>query len=295
MSWLPLLRGRTGANRMLITVLNGLTYGGLLFIIAVGMTLVFGVMKVVNMAHGVLYLGAAYIGLEAQRLTGSWAAAVVAACLAGMVASLILQRIVALVAGDMPQTLLTLGITLALSDMCLAIWGGLPTRIDPPSMIARPIPFLGIVYPGYRIMLALAAVAVALALWYLMARTQLGRLLKAGVDDRAMLSALGVDVRQLFMGAFAISGLLVGLAGALGGSYLAFGPGTEFSMLTLALVVVIIGGMGSIGGSAIGALLVGLVDSFGRTYFADLSTFLLMGTLVIVLAIRPQGLMGGAQ
>ncbi|MFZ1382731.1 MAG: branched-chain amino acid ABC transporter permease [Scrofimicrobium sp.] len=275
---------------MLMTVLNGVTYAGLLFIIAVGLALVFGVLRVVNMSHGVMYLGAAYIALTVLRISDSWVLGVTAACVAGAIAAILLNYVVATVKGDMPQTLLTLGITLAVSDLCLWIWGGLPTRIDPPSVLAQPVSIFGISYPGFRIFMFGVALVVGFVLWYVMSRTQLGRLLRAGVDDREMLGALGFNSRTLFVSAFVISGVLIGLAGAVGGSYLAFGPGTEFSMLTLALVVVIIGGMGSIPGAAVGALIVGLVDSFGRTYLGDLSSFLLMGTLVIVLAVRPQGL-----
>lgn len=280
---------------MVMTILNGITYGGLLFIIAVGLALVFGVLKVVNLSHGVMYLGAAYIALTVVRTTESWPLAVLVACLAGALAAILLNYVVGTVKGDMPQTLLTLGITLAVSDLCLWIWGGFPDRIDPPAPIARPVSILGVTYPGFRLFILVIAILVGLLLWYLMSRTQLGRLLRAGVDDRQMLGALGFNSRTLFISAFLISGTLIGLAGAVGGSYLAFGPGTEFSILTLALVVVIIGGMGSIPGAAIGALIVGLIDSFGRTYFGEFASFLLMGTLVIVLAVRPQGLFQGAK
>lgn len=275
---------------MLMTVLNGVTYSGLLFIVAVGMALVFGVLRVVNMSHGAMYLGAAYIGLTVVQLSDSWLLGVVAACIAGAIAAILLNYVVATVEGDMPQTLLTLGITLAVSDLCLWVWGGLPVRIDPPTLLSQPVSLFGLSYPGFRLFMLGLAVVVGLGLWYLMSRTQLGRLMRAAVDDREMLGALGFDAKTLFISAFIISGVLIGLAGAVGGSYIAFGPGTEFSMLTLALVVVIIGGMGSIPGAAVGALIVGLIDAFGRTYFADLSSFLLMGTLVIVLAIRPQGI-----
>jgi branched-chain amino acid transport system permease protein len=280
---------------MTITILNGLTYGGLLFIVSAGLTLVFGVMRVVNMSHGAIYLGSAYVALAGQQASGSWLVAVLAGCVTAVVASILLRLVVRLVDGDMPQTLLTLGLTLALSDLCLWIWGGLPQRIEPPKTLARPVTIFGITYPGYRLFMLVLAAVIGVALWLLMSKTQLGRLLRAGVDDREMVTALGKNINALFLWAFVISGALVGLGAAVGGSYLAFGPGTEFSILTLALVVVILGGMGSIPGSAVGAVLVGLVDAFGRTYTQGMSTFLLMGTLVIVLAIRPQGLFGGVQ
>ena len=269
---------------MLITILNGLTYAGLLFLIAVGFALVFGVMRVVNMSHGVMYLFGAYIGLEVQNRTGgNWFLAVAAAAVAVAFMAVLLERLVKFVHDDMSQTLLTLGVTLALSDLCLWIWGGLPSTLKPPSFLTSTIPFLGIKFPAFRLAMLGIAILLGLVIWYVMSRTQLGRLLRAGVDERARLAA------------WIIGGVLVGIAAAVGGSYVAFGPGTEFSMLTLALVVVIIGGLGSIAGSAVGALIVGLVDALGRTYAAELSSFLLMGTLVIVLAIRPNGLFGKAQ
>lgn len=280
---------------MLVTILNGLTYGGLLFIIAVGFSLVFGVMRVVNMSHGVMYLFGAYIGLESLLRTGNWWLAVLVAAVAVAVLALILERLIELVTGDMPQTLLTLGITLALSDACLWIWGGLPSTLTPPSLLTGAVSFLGIKFPGFRLAILALATLLGLGIWFLMTRTQLGRLLRAGVNDRQMLSATGVNVGRIFSTTWILGGLLVGLAGAVGGSYISFGPGTEFSVLTLALVVVIIGGMGSIGGSAVGALIVGLVDAFGRSYVGELSSFLLMGTLVIVLAVRPEGLFGRSE
>ena len=281
---------------MLITILNGLTYAGLLFLIAVGFALVFGVMRVVNMSHGVMYLFGAYIGLEVQNRTGgNWFLAVAAAAVAVAFMAVLLERLVKFVHDDMSQTLLTLGVTLALSDLCLWIWGGLPSTLKPPSFLTSTIPFLGIKFPAFRLAMLGIAILLGLVIWYVMSRTQLGRLLRAGVDDRAMLAATGVNVSRVFTATWIIGGVLVGIAAAVGGSYVAFGPGTEFSMLTLALVVVISGGLGSIAGSAVGALIVGLVDALGRTYAAELSSFLLMGTLVIVLAIRPNGLFGKAQ
>lgn len=275
---------------MTLTILNGITYAALLFLVAVGMTLVFGVMRVVNMSHGAMYLASAYIAFTVAAETGLWIFGVLAGVAAGGLAGLILKYIVGRVDGDMPQTLLTLGITLALSDFCLWVWGGLPIRIEPPVLLSQPVHVFGQTLPGFRLFMLALAVVVGTALWWLLQRTQLGRMLRGGVDDKEMLGALGININLVFLWAFVISGALVGLAGAVGGSYMAFGPGTEFSILTFALVVVIIGGMGSIGGSAVGALIVGLVDALGKTYFPEVAAFLLMGTLVTVLAVRPSGL-----
>jgi branched-chain amino acid transport system permease protein len=160
--------------------------------------------------------------------------------------------------------------------------------------LRKPIMIYGFIYPGFRSFVLIMAIVIAVGLWLLLHQTKFGRIVRAGVDNRWMVSALGINVELIFTMTFVLGGLLAGFGGAIGGSYLAFGPGTDFTILTYALVVVIIGGMGSLPGSAIGAIFVGLIDSFGRTYFSELAIFLLSGTLILVLAFRPQGLFGRA-
>ena len=282
-------------DQFLLQLLNGLTYAGLLFVIASGFTLIFGLMRVVNMSHGAFYLLGAYIGYSVQRQTGNWVLAVIAGTLSVGIAALVLQWLVQRVEGDLPQTLLTLGGALMIGDLCLWVWGGLPMTLKAPQQLKTLVDFGIIQYPGFRLFVLFVAVVVGAGLWYMLYRTQLGRIIRAGVDNRAMVSALGINIDRLFVLVFVLGGLLIGFSGTIGGSYLAFGSGTDFDILTYALVVVIMGGMGSLGGSAIGALIVGLVDSFGRTYMAGVSIFLLSGTLLVVLAFRPQGLFGRAQ
>lgn len=282
-------------NQTLLQVLNGLTFGGLLFMIASGFTLIFGLMRVVNMSHGAFYLLAGYIGYAVQKQTGSWVLAIVIGTISLGLTALLLQRLINIVKGDLPQTLLTLGIALAISDLCLWIWGGIPITLTAPSQLKTLVNFQIVQFPGFRLFVLCMAIAVSLGLWLLLYRTQFGRIIRAGVDNREMVSALGINIDILFVVVFFLGGLLIGLAGTIGGSYLAFGPGTDFNMLTFALVVVIIGGMGSLEGSAVSAVLVGLIDSFGRTYLAGASIFLLSGTLLVVLAFRPQGLFGRPQ
>ena len=282
-------------NQFLLQLLNGLTYAGLLFVIASGFTLIFGLMRVVNMSHGAFYLLGAYVGYSVQQQTGNWVVAVIAGTLSVGIAALVLQWLVQRVEGDLPQTLLTLGGALMIGDLCLWVWGGLPMTLKAPKQLKTLVDFGIIQYPGFRLFVLFVAVVVGAGLWYMLHRTQLGRIIRAGVDNRAMVSALGINIDRLFVLVFVLGGLLIGFSGTIGGSYLAFGSGTDFDILTYALVVVIMGGMGSLGGSAIGALIVGLVDSFGRTYMAGVSIFLLSGTLLVVLAFRPQGLFGRAQ
>jgi branched-chain amino acid transport system permease protein len=282
-------------DQILIQLLNGLTYGGLLFVIASGFTLIFGLMRVVNMSHGALYLFGAYIGYAFQKQTGNWLFAIIAGTIAVGIMSFLLYWLVQLVKGDLPQTLLTLGIALLISDLCLWIWGGLPITLNAPPQL-KTLLNLGIIqFPGFRLFVLLVAILVGLFLWIILYRTQFGRIIRAGVDNREMVSALGINIDLIFMLVFILGGILIGLSGTIGGSYLAFGPGTDFNILTYALVVVVIGGMGSLSGSAVSAILIGLIDSFGRTYIASASIFLLSGTLIIILAFRPQGLFGRPQ
>lgn len=278
-----------------LQLMNGLTYAGLLFVIASGFTLIFGLMRVVNMSHGVFYLLGAYVGYSIERGTGNWALAVIVGTLAVGVAALALQWLVRRVDGDLPQTLLTLGVALTVGDLVLWIWGGLPITLKAPSALRTPVSIGSFTYPGFRLFVLGVAILVGISLWILLYRTHLGRIIRAGVDNRAMVSALGINIDRIFILVFVLGGLLIGFSGTIGGSYLAFGPGKDFEVLTLALVVVIMGGMGSLVGSAVGALVVGLVDSFGRTYLAGAAIFLLSGTLLLVLAFRPQGLFGRAQ
>jgi branched-chain amino acid transport system permease protein len=277
---------------LLLQFANGLTFAGLLFVLASGFTLIFGLMRVVNMAHGAFYILGAYVAYSVTRSHDSWLLGVVAATFAVGVLALICYALIRRVTGDLPQTLLTLGIGTIVGDLTLAIWGGNPKTINAPSAISSPVVLGDFIYPGYRAFVLLIAIVLGLALWYVLQRTQLGRIIRAGVDNRDMVSALGINIDRIFALTFLLGGLVTGFAGALGGTFMGFGPGTDLTILTYSLVVVIVGGMGSVAGTAIGALIVGLVDSFGRSYFSELSIFLLSGTLVAVLAFRPQGIFG---
>jgi branched-chain amino acid transport system permease protein len=279
-------------NIFLLQLFNGLTYAGLLFVIASGFTLIFGVMRVINMAHGVFYILGAYVGYSVQKQTGSWVLAVTAGTVAVGVTASLVQWLVRRVEGALPQTVLTLGIAMFIGDLCLYLWGGIPLTLKAPKVIRPPVIVGSFMYPGFRLFVLLLAIAIAIGLWIMLSRTQLGRILRAGVDNRRMVSALGINIDRIFVVVFVLAGLMTGFSGTIGGSYIAFGPGADFTILTYALVVVIMGGMGSISGAALGALIVGLVDSFGRTHVHEMAIFLLMGTLIAVLAFRPQGLLG---
>ena len=283
-------------------ILNGLTYGALLFVVASGFTLIFGLARVVNLSHGAFYMFGGYVGYSvcvwAQHLMQTrnsglaWTAGVLAAGLAGALLALVLSWLLKTVKGELPQTLLTLGLAIMVGDICLWIWGGLPVTLAVPRALKSPVEFFGMMYPAYRLFIIVIAVAIAALLYFLLFWSQFGRLIRAGVDNREMVSALGVNIDRLFLSIFLLGGFLTGIAGAIGGSYLALSPGTGFQILTVALFVVIIGGLGSLLGSGVGALIVGLVDSFGRVYFSQFAIFLLSATVIAILGFRTQGLFG---
>jgi branched-chain amino acid transport system permease protein len=279
----------------LLTLLNGLTLAALYFLVASGFTLVFGLMRNVNLAHGSLYLLGAYIGYDVADFSGSWFLGVAAGFVSMAAAGLLLQVLVFrhMEGQDLRQTLVTIGISIVLADLMLAIWGGTTYQFEPPEWLygATPMPLVR-AYPTYRLALLGTAVVIGIALWLFLNRTRIGMMIRAGVDDREMLSATGINVHLVFAITFAIGAGLAGFAGVVGGTALSIAPGEDVRYLLASLVVVIVGGMGSVAGAAIGALLIGLAEQFGLAYsptYGVVYTFLIM---VLVLAVRPQGIMG---
>jgi branched-chain amino acid transport system permease protein len=279
----------------LLTVMNGLTLAALYFLVASGFTLVFGLMRNVNLAHGSLYLLGAYVGYDVADLTQSWFLGVAAGFLSMAAVGVLLQvGIFRRMEGqDLRQTLVTIGLSIVLADLMLAVWGGKTYQFDPPNWLygATKLPFVR-AYPTYRLVLLATAIVIGVGLWLFLNRTRIGMMIRAGVDDRAMLSATGVNVQLVFATTFAIGAGLAGLAGVVGGTALSIAPGEDTRYLLASLVVVIVGGMGSVTGAAIGALLIGLAEQLGLAYsptYGVVYTFVIM---VLVLAIRPQGLMG---
>jgi branched-chain amino acid transport system permease protein len=277
------------------TLLNSLTLASLYFLVASGFTLVFGLMRNVNLAHGSLYLLGAYIGWVVGEQTGSWVLAVATGFVTAAVVGLLLQVLIFrwMQGQDLRQTLVTIGISIVLADIMLWVWGGEIYTFDPPAWIygSTVLPLVE-KFPTYRIAVFVMAVAIGLLLWWFLARTRVGMMIRAGVDDRGMLAASGVNVQLLFATTFAIGAGLAGLAGVVGGSALSVSPGEDTRYLLASLVVVIVGGMGSVGGAAIGAILIGAAEQFGLAYaptYGIVFTFVIM---VLALAFRPRGIMG---
>ncbi len=280
----------------LLTFLNGLTLAALYFLVASGFTLVFGLMRNVNLAHGSLYLLGAYIGYDVADASGSWFLGIAAGFLSMAIFGAVLQILVfrRMEGQDLRQTLVTIGISIVLADLMLAFWGGTTYQFDPPEWLygATRMPLVR-AYPTYRLVLLATAVVIGVGLWLFLNKTRVGMMIRAGVDDRGMLAASGVNVQRVFVITFAIGAGLAGFAGVVGGTALSIAPGEDVRYLLASLVVVIVGGMGSVTGAAIGALLIGLAEQFGLAYsptYGVVYTFLIM---VLVLAFRPQGVMGG--
>jgi branched-chain amino acid transport system permease protein len=279
-----------------LQLLNGLTFAALLFLVSSGFTLIFGLMRIVNLAQGSLYLLGGYVGLSVVRATGSFWLALPAAAVAMGVLGLVVERgLLRTVRGrPMSEILLTVGLSFIAADLALAAWGGDPITLDVPGTLDGRTGLLGVTYPVYRLFVIALGIAIAAGLWFLLERTRIGAVVRAGVDDREMAEALGIDVKTVFTAVFGLGALLAGLAGVVGGAYLSLAPGADTQILTYALVVVVVGGLGSLRGAIIGALLVGLIYVFGQALLPNLAYFVLFAPMALVLIIRPQGLFGRA-
>lgn len=280
---------------LVIQVINGLTTGALLFLVATGFTLTFGLLRIVNLAHGALYLLGGYIGLSVLRATDSFTLGVltggVAIGLVGLASERWLLR--RLQHNELAQILLTIGLAYAIGDLCLAIWGGMPMRISPPEVFSGSTNLVGdFFYPTYRLFLAGLGAVFAILLWLLLEKSSLGMAIRAGVDDLEMVGAQGIRISMLFAVVFTLGAFLAGMTGVIGGAFLTLYPNADWDVLVLVLVVVIIGGLGSLRGALVGSLIVGLIDAIGRWLFPELAYFMIFLPMVIVLIVRPHGLFG---
>jgi branched-chain amino acid transport system permease protein len=300
----------------LVVLLNGLTLAGLYFVVASGFTLIFGLMRVVNMAHGSLYMLAGFFAFELQErfvdfdptqgfgpsTTGiaDWVLPLVIASVAVALIGIVMQQaFLRWTQGqDLRQALITIAISVIIADQAVAHFGGVGEDIAPPDVFPDSVNLhvYGLTYPFFRIFVLLVGITVGILLWLAIKRTRFGMIVRAGVDDRHMVSALGINIQLVFAIAFFIGALLAGLGGVLGGTMISVDKGNDTAYLLIALIVVIIGGMGSLGGAALGALALGLVDSFGDVYlpegYTNYSVLLIFALLVAVLAVRPLGLFG---
>lgn len=282
-------------NSFILQTLNGISYAALLFLLASGFTLTFGLMRIVNMAHGAYYLLGGYVGLTVGKVTGNFGLALLAGGAAAMVLGFFSDRFLIRRAGEdhLAQVLITVGLAYVVGDGALKVWGGDAQKLAIPMALRGVVDLPGdIVYPLFRIFLTSVGVAVAILLWVIYRKTQIGAAIRAGVDDREMVGATGIHVDRLFVLVSGLASFLAGFSGVLGGAFLTVYPGAEWEILVFALVVVIVGGLGSLEGAMVGALIVGLLDAYGRWLAPELSYFVLFGPMAVLLLFRPRGLFG---
>jgi len=278
----------------LIQTFNGISYGALLFLLASGLTLIFGVMRIVNLSHGSYFLLGGYVALSVISVTGSWVLAVPVAALVVAMVGVVMERVFLQRLGFDPlrQVLLTVGFAFLFQQAALDIWGGDSLDITPPDMLRGSTIIGGIHLPMYRIFMIGTAVVVGTILWLVMEKTRAGAMIRASVDDSEMARGVGIDTSRVSMFIFALGAFLAALGGVIGGGFLGVYPGLDFEILPIAFAVVIIGGMGSLTGAAVGSLIVGLADNFGKALFPEVSYFTLYAPMVLILALKPTGLFG---
>jgi branched-chain amino acid transport system permease protein len=278
----------------LIQTFNGISYGALLFLLGSGLSLIFGVMRIVNLAHGSYFLLGGYVALSVIWTTGSWVLAIPIAALTVAVLGLLMERIFLRPLGFDPlrQVLLTVGFAFLFQQAALDIWTGNNFDIKPPEILTRSIVVGGLYLPLYRVFMIVTALLIGVLLWLAMEKTRMGAAVRATVDDAQMARGVGIDTSRISMFIFALGAFLAALGGVIGGAFLGIYPGLDFEILPLAFAVVIIGGMGSLGGAATGALAVGLADNFGKALFPEISYFTLYAPMALILAVKPTGLFG---
>lgn len=278
----------------LIQTLNSLAFGGVLFTLAAGFSLIFGLMRIANLSHGAYFMLGAYIGLSVMRNDYSfWVAVLVAgvtvALVGGLVERLVLRR---LAGNSLSQVLATLGVAFVIADFSLWMWGGDPQPLSGPEALSGSIRMYDLTFPLYRLSMLLFSVLIGIGLWLLLDKTRLGMMIRASVDDMQMARGIGIPSSRLFTIVFCIGAALAGIGGVLAAPILSIYPGMDIDMLPLALVVVILGGVGSLLGAFVGSFVVGCIYTFGQVLFPDLAYIVLFLPMVIILAVRPRGLFG---
>jgi branched-chain amino acid transport system permease protein len=335
-----------------VQAFNGVSYGALLFLVGSGLSLIFGVMRIVNLSHGSYFLLGGYVALSVIHVTGSWTLSLPIAALAVAIIGLLMERlflrsqglesvrnaviglglgvlaalaaarghfigsgwigfimvtavvavaffailkrvsIIPIETDVLRQVLLTVGFAFLFQQAALDIWGGNNMDITPPPTLSESVIIGGVYFPAYRIFMIVLALIIGIGLWLAMEKTRMGAAVRATVDDAQMARGVGIDTNRISMFIFALGAFLAAAGGVIGGAFLGIYPGLDFEMLPLAFAVVIIGGMGSLGGAAIGALAVGLADNFGKALFPEVSYFTLYAPMALILAVKPTGLFG---
>jgi branched-chain amino acid transport system permease protein len=286
------------ARLYLVTLLNGLTLASLYFIVASGFTLVFGLMRNVNLAHGSLYLLGGYVAFLVSEHTGWWILALAAGFAVAALGGLLIQLLVLrhMQGQELRQTLVTIALSIVIADVLLWVFTGQVHQMEAPAWLRGPIRGIPLInaYSAYRLALLGFGIVIGLGLWWLLTRTRVGMMIRAGVDDRGMLAASGVNVNMVFAITFMLGAGLAGLGGVIGAVELSMVPGEDTRLLLASLIVVIVGGMGSVPGAALGSAILGLAETYGLAYAPTYSVVFTFVILILVLAFRPRGIMGRA-
>ena len=278
----------------IIQTLNSLALGGLLFLLAAGFSLIFGLMRIANLTHGSLYMLGAYVGVTVLKFVPNlWLAALIGGAIIAVFGGLVERFILRALSGNaLGQVLVTLGISFIVADFCLIVWGGDPIPVQTPAALQAPLHIGGVAFPTYRLVVLAIAVVTAIALYILMERTRIGAMIRAGVDDMQMARAVGIPVSKLFTTVFCLGAALAGAGGIIGGPIMSAYPGLDADMLPLALIVVILGGVGSLLGAFVGSFLIGAIYTFGTALLPDLAYVILFLPMIVVIAFQPRGLFG---
>jgi len=274
-------------------VLNGFSFSMLLFLLAAGLELMLGVMSIINLAHGSFYMVGAYVGIITVKSTGSFLLGLLAGMAIGALLGVLTERFFfSRIPKHLQQVLLTFGIVYILADVCKSVWGGNPIGISAPNILAGSIAIGTMLFPLYRLFIVLIGSLIAVALWLFQEKTLLGAVIRAGVDDKEMVSGFGINIKMLNTVVFASGSLLAGLAGVIGSPILFVYPRVSWDILILSMMVVVIGGMGSLRGALIGSVIIGLTDSLAKFFIPSAATVLTFSVMVVFLILRPFGIFG---
>jgi branched-chain amino acid transport system permease protein len=278
----------------LTLAVNSIALGGLLFLLSAGFSLIFGLMRIPNLMHGSFFMLGAYFGVSfLQQGVNFWLAALLSGVAMALIGGLIERFLLKRLSGqELPQVLLTLGFSFIIADLCLMIWTGDPWQPATPPQLRGAVQIAGLFFPIYRLAIVAVAVVVAIALWLMIDWTRLGAKIRAGVDDAPIARMVGIHVSRLFTLIFALGAGLAAFGGVMGAPYLSVYPGLDAEMLPLALIVVILGGTGSLVGAFVGSFVIGFLFNFGQAMFPDLAYVILFLPMLLVLVLRPQGLFG---
>lgn len=280
---------------LFLLVLNGASFGTVLFLLASGLSVTMGLMRILNMAHGALYMVGAYVGwsLVTDYRLDFWLASLIAGGMAGVVGLAIERGFLRHLHQQLnDQVLLTLGFVYILTNLCQWIWGPLARAPFTTPLLSRSFNIAGWSYPRYRIAIIVVGLGLAIGLWWLQEKTRVGAIIRAGIDDKEMATGLGVNFDRVYTVVFFLGAFVAGASGVIGAQLLGVNLDLSFDILLLAIVVVIVGGMGSIQGALLGGILIGLIDSIGTVLFPDLTMFMIYLVMIAVLLIRPTGLLG---